>query len=93
MAISKREFVSACILEAEVGTNCPQGGDTGHGGRTVIRFIDKGSTDITDRSGFEGEAVIQAGGDAEASLLADALEWAGQELRVLIERNRAESGA
>ena len=29
-----------------VGTTCPQGGDTGHGGRTLIRFEDPGSMDI-----------------------------------------------
>src|SRR5258705_12076526 len=34
------------VLSVAVGTNCPQGGDTGHGGRTLFRLKNYGSTDI-----------------------------------------------
>ena len=68
------------MLSASVETNCPQGGDAGHGGRTVIALDSKGQLD------FE-PITIDAGGDFEAEALADALEWAGQELRRQITAN------
>ena len=40
------EFFSANTLRVTVGTNCPQGGDSGHGGRTILIFEDLGGTDL-----------------------------------------------
>lgn len=92
--VSRRDFVSACILGVEVTTNTPRGGDSGHGGRTVVRLIDVGSTDLHESrlvpSEFGGldEVVLVLGGDAEAGVLADALIWAGRELKRQMEDNR-----
>jgi hypothetical protein len=35
------EFFGANCLRVTVGTNCPQGGDSGHGGRTVLILEDQ----------------------------------------------------
>ena len=45
----KTEIISANILEVEVGTNGPQGGDSGHGCRTYFKLQDGASTDIRVR--------------------------------------------
>lgn len=69
------------ILEVDVGTNCPCGGDTGHGGRTLLRFTNQASTDMRVR--INGGEQIEAqsielvfGGDAECETLIEALEFA-----------------
>src|SRR5207245_528611 len=36
VVVSTQAFVSCNELRVTVGTNCPQGGDSGHGGRTVL---------------------------------------------------------
>jgi hypothetical protein len=81
--VLSKEFVSCNILEIQVGTNCPQGGDTGHGGRTVLRLIDRASTDmrcrINDRemiSAMGGSIEIVLGGDSECGTFIEALEFA-----------------
>ena len=40
------EFNRGNILRMTVGTNCPRGGDAGHGGRTVIMLNDAGGTEM-----------------------------------------------
>ena len=79
--IYSEEFTSANILQVQAGTNCPQGGDTGHGGRTIFRLIDQGSTDI--RVKIDGRAIniknsieITLGGDCEHFTFTEALEFA-----------------
>lgn len=79
--IHSKEFISANILEVEAGTNCPQGGDTGHGGRTLFRLIDQASTDI--RVKVDGHDIpindsleIVLGGDCEHDTFVQALEFA-----------------
>lgn len=81
------EFVSANILTVVAGTNCPQGGDTGHGGRTILQLTDESST------GWEiwvnGELIhswphqiaIVLGGDCEAETFANALLFAAAKIR------------
>ena len=89
----KRTEVSACITSIEVGTNCPRGGDAGHGGRTIIRLVDEGGTSMSVRikpaySGKleEGREIpvdsieIIFGGDAEAEVIAQLLKFAGETL-------------
>jgi hypothetical protein len=79
-------FVSANLIEATVGTNCPQGGDSGHGGLTVLVLRDAAGTDIecrllpNDRDG-NGGVEITLGGDTECETFADALIWAGEVLK------------
>lgn len=47
--VYRREFQRMNCLIAEVGSNCPRGGDAGHGGRTVLRFRDAGGTVFSAR--------------------------------------------
>src|SRR5581483_9882659 len=86
VAVSTEEFSSANILRVTVGTNCPHGGDTGHGGRTVLILEDLGGTDL--RCSCDGGPVsstqrieIVLGGDTECDTFIDALEYAAQTLR------------
>ena len=80
------EFTSCNIIEVEVGTNCPQGGDSGHGGKTYFRIEDLGSTDmsciVTGQScGNAGCIEITFGGDCECDTFIEALEWAVKKLK------------
>ncbi|MEK4452314.1 MULTISPECIES: hypothetical protein [unclassified Paenibacillus] len=94
----KKEIVSFNILGVEVGTNVPKGGDSGHGGRTVLRLYDEASTawevSVTPEFGEEvlfdqpKSIEIVLGGDAEAQTLIEALEFAASELRKQLEANK-----
>lgn len=69
----------ANILEVTAATNGYCGGDTGHGGRTVISFRDLGGTDIQIREipkGISNGGVeIILGGDSELGTMRDACEF------------------
>jgi len=94
----KWEIVGANILEVEVGTNCPKGGDWGHGGRTYFRLKDMAGTTwfvrIKDRIGDiyitdPKEIEILLGGDSEWRTFRKALLFGwlalGAELSDLLE--------
>lgn len=92
-------FEDACILTVEADTNCPQGGDSGHGGVTRISLINDGcnpldvtlSYDREERRVALGEADrvdIEVRGDREAEVLADALAWASVSLRRQLNDNQ-----
>jgi len=82
------EFIDANIFEVAVGTTGFQGGDTGHGGRTYIRFSNNSSTDMRckissrkseyeDKWGGETEKEnieLVFGGDAELETLIQGLK-------------------
>lgn len=76
-----RDFSGCCCMEAEAGTNGYQGGDWGHGSRVFLRLADLCGTDFcTEYDGNQldkrpDEIVIALGGDAELSLIKDALRW------------------
>lgn len=84
------EFNSANILMATIGTNCPRGGDSGHGGRTVFILHDLGGTDLRCSIDDNGQPErvtkieIVLGGDCECDTFADALEFAARTLRASI---------
>jgi hypothetical protein len=92
------ETLSKTILDANsitvtAGTNCPQGGDTGHGGRTVIKIKDNGSTDIRVRiNGEEPKSVesieIFLGGDAEYRTFEEGFEFIVETLKNQHRRNK-----
>jgi hypothetical protein len=44
--LAVKDFVDACDLQVEVGTNGYQGGDTGHGSRTVLMFENCATCDL-----------------------------------------------
>ncbi len=77
----EKEIENECILRVEAGTNCPKGGDAGHGGRTVLRLRNLGGTSMSAcfnggflRTVYDVEVVM--GGDAECDALMEALEFA-----------------
>lgn len=95
------EFVGACTLGVHVLTTGLCGGDAGHGGRTSVEFKDEGSACIgarLDMGGDGGVTVppdccgysvkIVVDGDAEALMLADAMEFAARELRDMLRGDR-----
>jgi len=79
-------FTAANILSVEAGSNCPQGGDYGHGGRTFIRLHDDAATSWCikiDGKVFDQprEIEIALGGDHEAETFVAALEFAAKVIR------------
>lgn len=83
------------LLTVQVGTNCPQGGNHSHGGRTIFRLLDDGATDLRVRIDGQGEQrparriEIVLGGDHEAESFAEALEFAARVLRGQLESSKA----
>jgi hypothetical protein len=73
------------VLGVTVGTSCPQGGDSGHGGRTLLRLRDLGGTDLRARveQDDQGRACVELilGGDSECATFVQALEFALSVLR------------
>ena len=90
MEFREKEICMANILTVYVGTNFPQGGDAGHGGRTMLRFDSHGgSTDmrvIVDGhvSYPAGEVIIDFLGDSEGVSLLRALLFAASALAELM---------
>jgi len=67
---SHKTITSANILEVEFGTNCPRGGDAGHGGVTIFRLKNFAGTDCEIRYG--GKIIGElSGGDLELVLYGD----------------------
>ena len=74
-----KSFQSHNWLSVEVGTNCPQGGDGGHGGRTVLRLAeDCGPFIVKTDSGEEYAQFMEITmeGDTEGETFLDALKFA-----------------
>jgi hypothetical protein len=82
--VKETTMLSCNLLAVAAGTNCPQGGDAGHGGRTYFMLRNDGGTDITVRvngqvvaEGYHGDKVeIILGGDSEHQTFVEALEFA-----------------
>ena len=75
-----RDVTNANILEVEVGTNGYQGGDSGHGCRTYLRFEDEGGTvmqcrTLKDQFGYDSGFELILGGDCELETTIEALKW------------------
>ena len=98
----RTEMVNCNILEVETGTNGYHGGDSGHGGRALLRLSDAASTDM--RCLISGEIAgysqtyevyfshvdsveIVVGGDAEIGTLIDSLEFVVKILKEQIKTN------
>lgn len=84
------EITGANLLGVTVGTTGHRGGDSGHGGRTVLCIEDLGSTDInvTTARGRYGELkiCIKLGGDSELDTLIEGLEFAVDVLKTIRKR-------
>lgn len=76
--VSSKTLESASFLTVQVGTNCPQGGDAGHGGRTVFRLRGDNLEIRVDGEylGELREVEILLSGDAECAVLIRALKHA-----------------
>ena len=81
LLVEKESFTCCNIIDVWVGSNCPAGGDSGHGGRTVFGIEDQGGTDL--RISLNGEDPIDIesfeiilGGDSECATFIDALKFA-----------------
>jgi hypothetical protein len=96
--ISSASFESLNCISTHVGTNCPAGGDSGHGGRTILGIKNDASTDL--RVGINGQAPTEAesveivlGGDAECETFIQLLEYAVQVLKAQVAANRLAGGS
>lgn len=88
--IESAEFSSCNVLRVEIGTNCPRGGDTGHGGKTIFRLVNEASTDMRvvvngedhgpEDCGVGNVIEIILGGDSEAETFLDCLRFAATAL-------------
>ena len=78
----------ANILSVEVETNCPMGGDTGHGGFTTFELKDVTATDIRVTLLREG-VKIELGGDSECETFIECLRFAADELEKQLKANSA----
>lgn len=73
-------------MKATIETNCPAGGDAGHGGATLVCI--KSSTGIELHPELEFEEIHFAVlGDDEAYTLARVLRWLGYELEAMLATN------
>lgn len=99
--VAATEFVGACVMSVRVKSTGLRGGDAGHGGFASVEFKDEGSTCIGARvetAPNQGVVVppdcggysvrVEVRGDAEALMLADAMEFAATELRRMLEESR-----
>jgi hypothetical protein len=80
IVVQEQQITSANTITVQAGTNCPQGGDTGHGGRTLFGITDQGSTDM--RISVDGgpyqpidSFTIILGGDSEKNTFVEALQF------------------
>jgi hypothetical protein len=90
------EITSHNILRATAGTNCPRGGDAGHGGNTVLQVLNLGCTrwQVTvDDQVFEspGQVTIELQGDSEADTFLEALRFAATVIEIQLTSNRLPS--
>lgn len=95
--ISIATFESLNVITVHAGTNCPAGGDSGHGGRTVFGITNDASTDL--RVGVNGEmpaevnsVEIVLGGDTECETFIQALEHALSVLKAQVTANGLTKG-
>jgi hypothetical protein len=91
--IYEKEFKHACIMRFAAGTTGYCGGDSGHGGRTVIEIEDLGSTDISfipifDRFNHQTGIAIQLGGDSELQGIIEGLEFMLRRLKELEKQSK-----
>jgi len=89
-----KEMNSANILDITVGTNCPQGGDAGHGGRTVFRLSNAAATAMSLKYndveiGQVEDIEIILSGDTECDTFIQALEFALESLKSQVRCNGA----
>lgn len=94
-----KTFQSCNIITVDGGTNCPQGGDGGHGGRTRIRWKNEAATswwvNLIERFSDEETTIKQPdsieivlAGDTEAETFIESLEYMTDILRRELDANK-----
>jgi hypothetical protein len=79
-----KEFFGANMLQASISDTGSRGGDSGHGGRVFLQFVDLGGTDMHASFYMDrGAKVIELEflGDSERKTLIHALEFFLTELK------------
>jgi len=80
-----KEFCSANVISAKVGTNTPMGGDASHGGHTIFELKDLAGTEwyiTVDGEEFKPTTIkLELYGDTEADTFIEALEFAFETLK------------
>lgn len=90
--VATKEIESANIITVTAGTNCPMGGDTGHGGRTILAIKNEASSDMRieldgiDYGNIESVKLI-FGGDCECRTVIEALEFSLETLKMQLKTN------
>jgi hypothetical protein len=90
--IAEKVISGANILRIQAGTNCPQGGDSGHGGRTIMRLGDEAGTAMwasLNGGQLMGISSIEIilGGDSECETFIEALEFGLKTLKAQLIAN------
>jgi hypothetical protein len=84
--VKSEQCVSANLLTVTAGTNCPQGCDAGHGGRTYLALTNDGGTCISvivngQRIDDADKIELIFAGDCERDTLVQALEFAIDQIK------------
>lgn len=87
-----KEIIDANIITVKVGTTGYKGGDTGHGGRTVLELKNEASTDmrVSVNGGelqYAEKVTLVFGGDSELDTLKEALLFAYEALEEMTHGN------
>ena len=89
----EKEITNCNCLTVRCGTNCDMGGDSGHGGKTVIEIENDASTDWKietkkDLGGTLEKFRLTLGGDTECDTIIEALDFIVYNLRGMRRQNR-----
>ena len=90
VTLYRKTFTRACIMTVEAGSSGLSGGDSGHGGRAVLRLYNGGgAADFRVQVDFQeipdaDKLEIIVGGDHEILNLVESLEFAAKVLRAQI---------
>jgi hypothetical protein len=84
-----QKFSNCALFEVEVGTTGLCGGDSGCGGRTFLRFGNRGGTDMRVESDHDNVS-LTIGGDGELENLISGLQFALDVLKESRENGTAE---
>lgn len=82
--VATGSFEGICNCDVTVTTNCPQGGDAGHGGQTTIHFRPEGFSIECEMDSADDSVSLIIGGDAEAFMLPDMLRFAADSLEAML---------
>jgi hypothetical protein len=83
---AERVFTSCSILTVRVKTTGFKGGDSGHGGRSEVAFINDASFDFAGSDEGTDQVVLCCGGDSELEQLILGMRFAADALEMLSQK-------